>query len=259
MDYRRQRNGTVIFPLALSALAVLAGGLSAQQPPTSGDVVFQGRSQTAIVKLPERFDTSRTYALLVALHGRGGTAAGLAPAFSSFAAVPILVAVPQGEYRVPGAGYSWFYLTDDRGLWAEHDTVSARRLLDLVTDIRARYRVGTVFVLGFSQGASMAYTLGLLHPEIVSGVLAVSGYPPEVDQEGSIVHAPDVEGARHVGLFIAHGRDDVLVGREVFTAQRDFFASRGYAVTSFEFDGGHQLTPALLDRVRRWILERLGS
>jgi phospholipase/carboxylesterase len=255
----RLRFGTVIFPLALSVLAALACRLPAQQFPASDGVVFQGRSQTAILRLPERFDTSRTYALLVALHGRGGTAAGIAPAFSSLAAAPILVAVPQGEYRVPGAGYSWFYLTDDRSLWAEHDSVSARRLVELVSDIRARYRIGRVFVLGFSQGASMAYTVGMLNPALVSGVLAISGYMPEVDREGSIVHAQDVADARGVGLFIARGVDDALVGREVFTAQRDFFTSRGYAVAAYEFVGGHHLTPELLDRARRWILEHIGS
>jgi phospholipase/carboxylesterase len=207
----------------------------------------------AILKLPAGYDSSRNYTLLVALHGSGGTAAGLAPTFLSLARASVFVAVPQGEYRISAGGYSWFYLTSDRSLWEEYDTRSVGGVVTLIADIRARYRIGRVFVLGFSQGASLAYMTGLRNPSLVSGILAISGYMPEIDGVGSIVHAQDVADARNVNIFVARGGSDDLVSRQTYTAQRDFFASNGYSVTAYEFAGGHYLTDELLGQVLQWL------
>jgi len=210
------------------------------------------QSMMAIVKLPDRFRSSASYTMLVALHGSRGTAEGYAPSFSSFSSESVVVAVPQGEFAQPAGGYSWFYPTNDRSLWESYDTRTVRDLVELVSEIRARYRINRVIVLGFSQGASLAYMMGLLNPSLVSGVVAVSGYLPEIDQEGSIVHAQHVDSARNVKMFVARGVSDGYVEREAFLSQRDFFASRGYSVTSLEYDGDHQLTDQLLWQVLLW-------
>jgi phospholipase/carboxylesterase len=163
--------------------------------------------------------------------------------------------VPDGEAEVEGGGHSWFPVTRDRSVWESADRRSVGRVVDVVSDIRARFRIDRVFVLGFSQGATLAYMIGLRNPSLVSGVLAISGGMPYIDQEGSIVHALDVAGARNVKLFVARGRSDDLVSAQVFAAQGDYFAARGYAVTSYEFAGAHYLTQELLDQVLRWIRE----
>jgi len=114
-----------------------------------------------------------------------------------------------------------------------------------------------VIVFGFSQGASMAYMLGLLNPALVWGVVAVSGYLPEIDGAGSIVHAQDVTDARSVQMFIARGSSDGIVGRDAFVSQRDLFTSRGYSVTTLEYVGNHYLTDELLGQVLLWLKTHL--
>jgi predicted esterase len=207
----------------------------------------------AIVKLPDRFTTSASYTMLVALHGSGGTAEGFAPTFSSFSRESVVVAVPQGEFPMPTDGYSWFSGATDRSLWESYDTRSVRDLVELIAEIRTRYRINRVVVFGFSQGALLAYMAGLLHPSLVSGVVAVSGGMPEIDQEGSIVHAQHIADARNLKLFIARGFSDGRVEREVFVSQRDFFTSRGYSVTALEYVGNHYLTDDLLWQVLLWL------
>ena len=242
---------------ALSSCFVLlcSCNLLKPAPPDSEDVVFQSQYLTAILKLPEQYDNSKTYPLLVALHGNGGTSASFAPLFSSIAGASVLVAVPQGEYRKPAGGYSWFYETSDRSLWEAYDTRSVAGVVALISDIRARYPIGKVFVLGFSQGASLAYMAGLRNPSLVAGIAAISGYLPEIDREGSIVHAQDVANARNVEIFVARGVSDSLVSRQTYTAQRDFLLSNGYSVTEFEFAGAHYLTEDLLFRALQWLSE----
>lgn len=220
---------------------------------------FHWQSLKAILKLPEPYDKTKQYTLLVALHGNGGTAASLAPAFSSFSKESLMVAVPEGQYPKPSGGFSWFYETSDRSLWESYDTRSVESVLGLISEIRARYPVGKVFILGFSQGASLAYMIGLRNPSLVTGILAIGGAMPEIDQKGSIIHAQDVADAQRVKIFIAHGVSDDLVTKQTYTAQRDFFLSQGYSVTAQEYVGGHYLTTQLLGGVLQWVKKNAGE
>ena len=221
--------------------------------PTPEDVVFQSPPLTAILKVPEHYDSAKTYPLLVALHGNGGTAAEFDSGLSSLDRASILVAVPEAEYAKPAGGYSWFFETSDRSLWAANDTRTVDHVIELIGAIGTRYRIGKVFVLGFSQGASLAYMTGLRNPSLVTGVLAISGFLPEVDREGSVIHAQDLVNGRNVRVFVARGTSEPYIGSRVFTSQRDLLASHGYSVTAYEYVGGHYLTSALLERVARWI------
>ena len=227
--------------------------------PAPADVLFRSPSLTAILKLPEHYDSAKTYPLLVALHGNGGTAAEFDSGLSSLDRASILVAVPQGEYAGPAGGYSWFLRTADRGRWETSDTRTVDHVVELIGAIGARYRTGKVFVLGFSQGASLAYITGLRNPSLVTGIVAIGGHLPEVDREGSIVHSQDIANARNVKVFVARGRSDPHVSPQVFTTQRAFLVSHGYAVTAYEYVGAHYLTSDLLARVWRWIQRNGGN
>jgi len=249
-----KRVAAVVVALSLPSLAPSACHAPRPPEPVGRDTVFRAPTLTALVRLPARFDSAATYPLLVALHGYGGTATNLAPVFTPFAAESLVVAVPQAEFPGPPGGFSWFYRTGDRSLWDVFDTRSVNDLLELIAALRARYRIGKVFVLGFSQGASLAYMTGLRNPALVSGVLAIGGYPPEIDRAGSIIHEQDIAGARRLPLYIAHGTRDSTVGRHVFQAQLEYFRSEGYAVTAVEYAGGHTLPPALMAHVRQWLM-----
>jgi predicted esterase len=256
MQTRKRRVGLAL--LLCSALT-----LSCRPPapalPSPEDVLFRSPSLTAILEFPERYDSARTYPLLVALHGNGGTAAELDSGLASLDRTGILVAVPQGEHAKPAGGYSWFLETSDRSIWEASDARTVDRVVELIAAIGARYRIGKVCILGFSQGASLAYMTGLRNPALVTGVLAIGGHFPDVDREGSILHLQDVINARNVKVFVARGRSDPHVSRRVFTDQQDFLKSRGYAVTAYEYAGAHYLTPDLLARVARWIRRYAGS
>jgi len=241
---------------------ILAVALSCRAPapamPAPADVVFRSPSLAAILKFPEHYDSAQTYPLLVALHGNGGTAAEFDSGLASLDRTSMLVAVPQGEYARPDGGYSWFLRTPDRSLWEANDARAVDHVVELITAIGARFRTGNVFVLGFSQGASLAYMTGLRNPALVRGIVAIGGHLPEVDREGSVVHEQDLENGRGVKVFMARGERDPYVSRQAFANQRDLLASHGYAVTAYEYAGAHYLTRDLLGRVGSWIRRNAG-
>jgi len=209
--------------------------------------------QRVLLKLPHGYVENHQYPLLVALHGNGGSAEGLSPAFNGFRDEPMIVALPQGGYPLPQGGYSWFYKTADRSIWEKEDILSVSRIVDAISEAASLYPIKKVYVLGFSQGASLAYMTGLLNPSLVAGVAAIAGIMPEIDGSGAILHAVDIEKAKGVRMFIARGTGDGLVERRHLTSQYDYFSSRGYVATTCEFQGGHTLTTELLGKLLEWL------
>ncbi|GEM_PF-1762822 len=227
-------------------------GPKAQSAPGGSEAEF-------ILHRPRGYEPGRAYPLLVALHGNGGSAAGLARALEALAGRPVLVAVPQGAHAKPGGGFSWFLETADRSLWPAADEAALDRVIRCIRAVAARESVDRVVVFGFSQGATMAYLAGLRHPGLVDGIAAVAGGLPGIGGEGSILRLEQIVRARRVALFLARGTTDPLIGREAFLRQKAFFEERGFRVEAMEHEGGHQLTGPLLARIWEWMARKVPS
>jgi phospholipase/carboxylesterase len=140
--------------------------------------------------------------LVVALHGFGGRPENIAPLFDDFPDAAE-IAVPRGFYA-EGDGWAWFHFEPnithaevarriadaDGKLWAELATVAHGR---------------RIIVVGFSQGAMMAYSLAVRHPAEVSAAFPISGWlPSEAWPHGQ------------TALIVAwHGTDDDVVPIEL--------------------------------------------
>ena len=106
---------------------------------------------------------------------------------------------------------------------------------------------------GFSQGAAMAYSLGLApgRPS-PAGILAFSGYIPRV--EGFDL---DLEGRARLPVSIAHGSLDPTVSVGFGREARDRLESAGLAVRYHEDPAGHSITPGGLVHARAVLGEAL--
>jgi len=250
MAFRSPSARRAPWPLVLLLTACLPLG---PDDASKNDFVVGSPYLAAILKPPAGWDTTRTYPLVVALHGNGGTAGGFAPLMAPFAAASYYVAVPEAPYARSDGGYSWFYLIGDRTLWESYDTLSVRAVVALVATLRERYHIGEVYLLGFSQGVSLAYMTAFRNPALVRGVAAISGFLPEIDTVGAIVRGADVDSAQGVRVFVARGTGDDVISRREYLRQVDLLTSHAYAITTFEFDGGHELTNRVVGRALEWL------
>ncbi len=107
---------------------------------------------------------------------------------------------------------------------------------------------------GFSQGAAMAYALGLApgRPR-PAAILAFAGYIPRV--EGFDLDLADRAG---LPVLIAHGVNDATVRVEFAREARDRFEAAGLAVHLHEDGGEHEITAAAFARARAFLEETLG-
>ncbi len=252
--------------MMLAALYTLLSWIEIASPaanacPSSQDsvarqvVLMQSRRENPVsVLLPEPFDSAETYPLLIALHGKGGDAAQLTALFSRYRDKSVMVAIPQGQYpSAHGTGYSWFYETQDRSLWEEADSLCVDHIVDAAREVRTLFKTSRTFIMGFSQGAALAYMTGLKNPGTISGIIAVAGAIPEIDRPGSLLKSRDIQQAQSLRILVARGNADPLLSRSDFIRQVTFFSLRGFTVSDFEFSGGHTLPHELLEHMFEWI------
>jgi phospholipase/carboxylesterase len=106
-----------------------------------------------------------------------------------------------------------------------------------------------LIISGFSDGASYALSLGLGNGDLFSHVLAFSpGFM-----------APDAQHGKPP-VFVSHGTGDrVLDIDRCSRALVPILEQAGYPVTYEEFDGGHEVPPAILRRALEWLQSTPGG
>jgi predicted esterase len=213
------------------------GRLTARPGPGGGNcapgvsTLRLGGGRTALLRVTPRRDGARR-ALLLALHGAGGSAEGGLWAFREGFRVPGLVLVAPASESLT---WNPFYGSDIDSMNRALKQAFARCRID-----PKRVAIG-----GFSDGATTALTVGLMNGDLFSAVVALS--------------PGGVEAAQPVGkprVFIAHGtHDTVLPIRQSNEIVRQLHAF-GYSVTYRTFAGGHEVPPAISRAAVRWLLRR---
>jgi phospholipase/carboxylesterase len=204
------------------------------------------------VRHPEGLTPDEGYPLLLLLHGYGSNEQDLMGLSPYLDARFLLVSV-RAPHPLDTGGYAWFPLDfTPQGLVPDFaQAVFARRqLVELLDELKSEYPVdpAQVFLLGFSQGASMAVGLGLGLAEAVSAVVSLSGYcPPEVVPE---VLASGLEG---LPVFMTHGLYDPVIPIGQGQESRDVVARLPVALEYREYPMGHEINTECLQDLVAWL------
>jgi phospholipase/carboxylesterase len=186
----------------------------------------------AWVVAPER-DVSGPLPLVVMLHGAGGTAERFHKRFvqaSAEAGVALLVPSSRDS--------TWDAIRGDMGPDVAFLDRALAKVFDLVAIDPSRLAVG-----GFSDGATYALSLGLINGDLFHRIAAFS--------PGFVVDGP-AHGKPQV--FVSHGTSDQIL--PIDRCSRRIVPDlkrRGYDVTFREFDGGHELPPAIAAEALKWV------
>lgn len=105
-------------------------------------------------------------------------------------------------------------------------------------------------LIGFSQGASMAYRAAVLGAQPAMGVIAIGGdIPPELK-------TPDAAGRRWPPVLLATGRSDPWFTPERLADEAIFLEQHGVPHETCLFDGGHEWTSELRQAIGTWLEAR---
>jgi phospholipase/carboxylesterase len=189
---------------------------------------------------------------LVLLHGRGTSEQDVAPLIDVFDPRERLIgAFPRGPLELPPIGHHW-YATQDDG-HADPDTFLStfERLQSWLEGLAARTGVPIERTVlgGFSQGAVMAWALGLGpgRPR-PAGILAMSGALPTVPG-----FALQLENLGGLPVAITHGTQDPLVAVERGQDARDRAVAAGADVVYRETEVPHIIDPRVVPGLVTWL------
>ena len=162
--------------VALSLLSLAACGSDDDAPPVERPTTFGGARPVSL-QVPRDFDATKTYPLLVILHGYGANAF-LQQGFFKLndAATPrqMFILAPDGT---ADSGGSQFWNADpaccDFGGTGVDDVAYLGGVID---EVRAAWPVDDVALLGHSNGAFMAYRMACDRADVVSAIVGLAGH-----------------------------------------------------------------------------------
>ena len=235
-------------PLVQQAASSQSAG--AFEPPVVvefGQIQRQTRdSSPPAVVVPMHYESNYDYPLLVWLHGPGDDERQLQRIMPLVSLRNYVAVGPRATANIKGRkGADWRQYENDIDA-AESAVFSC---IDMVTE---RFNVAPqrIFLAGYSTGGTMAFRLGLRHPQRFAGVLSLGGSFPSG-------HMPlaRLSQARKLPLFIAHGRDADNYSVDRSCDELRLFHAAGLSVTLRQYPCGEELTTHMLSDMDRWIME----
>ncbi len=205
-------------------------------------------------------------AAIIWLHGLGADGHDLAAIVSELrlpASLPVRHVLPHAPRRAVTINggmvmRAWFDIYD---FDLTADSVDPDQFLesaDLLEALIANERQSgmasqRIVLAGFSQGGAIVLHSGLLHPEPLAGILALSMHLPSLPRL-----APTLSPAnRQVPIMIAHGQADQVIPLVKAIETRQALTGLGYAVDWHEYPIPHTLCAEEIDDIRVWLLKVL--
>lgn len=196
--------------------------------------------------------------VLVLFHGNGGNAADFQAFWADLDPAWLLI-TPDAPYQVGPNQYTW--LKDAADPQAEPVPMALQRLQTAVAMVRQFVQQALrvyapdsrcVYLLGHSQGASAAGTLGLLASMPLAGVVMLSGYlwPP------TLTLLTDTAHLSNRAFLVGHGLHDMDAPIALGRVTRDHLAGLPVQLTYREYAMGHGISAACRTDVITWLQQR---
>lgn len=106
---------------------------------------------------------------------------------------------------------------------------------------------GQIVAVGYSNGANIAASLLLRHPEVLSGAALLHAMPPFQPEE-----LPDLTGKP---ILLTAGRRDTMVPGDQAELLAGMYEKAGAAVTLEWMPGGHELTQQEVQTAEAWLAD----
>jgi phospholipase/carboxylesterase len=190
------------------------------------------------------------------MHGRGADEHDLAPLLQTLDPDGDLLGfLPRGPLALPPGGRHWYVLREVGSPDRETFLQTFALLSNWLDGVLAENEItpDRLVLGGFSQGAVMAYSLGLGagRPQ-PAGILAFSGFIPRV--EGFEL---DLDGRAGLPVSISHGSLDPIISVEFAREARTRLEAAGLAVRYREDPLPHTIAPGALAQAKQVLTEAL--
>lgn len=192
--------------------------------------------------------------LLVLLHGHGGNENDLFSLQQHFPDNWLVVSI-RGPYTIGPSSYRWYdvKMVDGRiAVNIEEEETSRKKLIGLIGDLSVKHEVdqNRIVVVGFSQGANMAQSIGIGEPKVLSGFGVFSGR----FVEEFIPYINKSDELRGTKAFLSHGSGDHMLPITHALENKQKLEKLGIEVTFSEDQNGHSISSKQVSDFTKWLL-----
>lgn len=194
--------------------------------------------------------------LLILLHGYGSNEQDL---FSFAEELPeeFLIVSAQAPLSMGFGGFAWYSINFDdiNGKFSDIKEAkeSIHKIAIFIDEIQAKYQTNPdkTFLLGFSQGAILSYSLSFFHPNKVQYLIALSGY---INKELLPTEMPSNIKTEY---YCSHGTVDQVLPVAWARESKPFLDNLGLKNEYSEYNVGHGVAPQNFFSFKNWLVKNL--
>ena len=191
--------------------------------------------------------------LIILLHGVGSNEQNM---FSFADALPdkYKVVSVRGPLTFGNGSYAWFQVQfgANGSIINEEQAENARKeIIMFIEDLNTveEFDLNQVYLMGFSQGGIMSYSVALTEPEKVKGIAVMSGrllheIKPLVVSEGRL---------KKVRIFVSHGKQDPVLKYGYAEDAVTYLESMELQPDFHTYNEVHTINKQMLDDVNLWL------
>lgn len=200
---------------------------------------------------------------VICMHGLGASADNLRPLEQTLSlpnvrfifpqAPTIPVTINQGYpmpawYDVKSSNFASAMRSDNAGV-----DVSCQTISGLIANEQAQYGIPPeqIFLMGFSQGGSIALELGLHADNTFAGIIGLSTLPAKAGKTFENLSA----ASRQIPIFLAHGTEDHVVPFAVGQLIQRQLQQENYSVEWVTAAEDHTIWAEEMAALRLWLLK----
>jgi len=191
---------------------------------------------------------SKVIPTLFVLHGTGGNEQDLIPLARQISSEAAILS-PRGKVLENGV-YPRYFRRLAEGIFDIDDLkFRTNELVDFVKNASKVYGFDMhhVIAVGYSNGANIAASILLLHPEILSAAILFRAMVPLVPRV-----SPDLNNKY---IFMSSGIYDPIVPKQDAERLADLFKKSGAKVSLYWQNSGHELVIEEVKRAKEWLLQ----
>jgi phospholipase/carboxylesterase len=208
---------------------------------------------TYVVQEPKK--KSERVPVLIMLHGYGSNESDLFAMAQSFDERYLVLSV-RGPFNGKDMGYSWYNLNFLPDKKITHDFEQAKessfKLRSFISEACKVYKADSnrVILMGFSQGAVMAFHMGISYPGKIYGLIALSG---RMMEESKSVKT-DAKKLQELKVFMAHGYSDNVIDYKEAEKAHNFLKEKQVKQLTFKsYEMPHSICGAKLKDIQGWL------
>ncbi|RDW15898.1 alpha/beta hydrolase [Oceanobacillus chungangensis] len=199
------------------------------------------------LRKPDVIEEGKDYPALYLIHGMGSNEQDLLQLVQGLEETYFIFSVRGPIVQPPGFA---FFTMEEFG--KPHRDVFDQAITKLTSFIDyscEKYPIDQMQLnlMGFSQGAILSMSLGLILDNRIKGIAALSGYIPDfIKQEHNNKDLHDLS------IFISHGKQDPVLPFDWAPPSEQLFLRNGAEVVFKQYDSGHTVSQQNYQDLRAW-------